>query len=126
MDVAGYSDTNGYAEADSLRPHVWRYRDYVIRSLNEDKPWDRFIQEQLAGDELAGVVAGAVGDAVHDPLKRDALTATAFLRLAPDGTGDANDDAKLAQNQNIADTIRVVSSALTGVSVRRRSRKRRR
>jgi mono/diheme cytochrome c family protein len=117
LDVAGYSDTNGYAEADSLRPHVWRYRDYVIRSLNEDKPWDRFIQEQLAGDELAGVVAGAVGDAVHDPLKRDALTATAFLRLAPDGTGDANDDAKLAQNQNIADTIRVVSSALTGMTV---------
>ncbi len=117
LDVAGYSDTNGYAEADSLRPHVWRYRDYVIRSLNEDKPWDRFIQEQLAGDELAGVVAGAVGDAVHDPLKRDALTATAFMRLAPDGTGDANDDAKLAQNQNIADTIRVVSSALTGMTV---------
>ncbi len=117
LDVAGYSDTNGYAEADSLRPHIWRFRDYVIRSFNEDKPWDRFIQEQLAGDELVGVSAGALGESVHDPVKRDALAATAFLRLAPDGTGDANDDAKLAQNQNIADTIRVVSSALTGLTV---------
>ena len=117
LDVAGYSDTNGYAEADSVRPHVWRYRDYVIRAFNGDKPWDRFIQEQLAGDELVGVSTGQVGAAVQDPAKRDALEATGFLRLAPDGTGDPNDDLKLAQNQNVADTLRVVSSALLGLSV---------
>jgi hypothetical protein len=54
LDVAGYADSNGFTEADSPRPHAWHYRDYVIRSLNADKPWDQFIQEQLAGDELAG------------------------------------------------------------------------
>ncbi len=117
LDVAGYSDTNGYADADSLRAHAWRYRDYVIRALNADKPWNRFIQEQLAGDELAGVSHGKVGDAVHDKSKFDALAATAFLRLAPDGTGDAVADANLARNQNIADTVRVVSTSLLGLTV---------
>ena len=58
LDVAGYADSNGYTEADTERPHAWRFRDYVIRSLNEDKPWDEFIQEQLAGDELAGAGVG--------------------------------------------------------------------
>jgi hypothetical protein len=117
LDVAGYSDTNGYADADSLRAHAWRYRDYVIRSLNADKPWDRFIQEQIAGDELAGVSHGKLGDAMHDKVKFDALAATGFLRLAPDGTGDAVADANLARNQNIADTVRVVSTSLLGLTV---------
>lgn len=117
LDVAGYSDTNGYAEADSPRPHAWRYRDYVIRAFNEDRRWDRFIQEQLAGDELAGVSSGVADKVLEDPVQRDRLAATAFLRLAPDGTGDPNDDAKLAQNQNVADTIRVVGSALLGITV---------
>lgn len=117
LDVAGYSDTNGFADEDSLRPHMWRYRDYVIRSLNSDKPWNLFIQEQLAGDELVGVSHGKVGGAVYDPLKFDALAATGFLRLAPDGTGDAVPDANLAKNQNIADTVRIVSSSLLGLTV---------
>ena len=51
LDVARYADTGGF-EADHLYPNAWRYRDYVIRSLNADKPFDRFIQEQVAGDEL--------------------------------------------------------------------------
>jgi hypothetical protein len=117
LDVAGYSDSNGYADADSLRPHAWRYRDYVIRSLNADKPWDRFIQEQLAGDELAGVSYGKMADAVQDPLRFDALAATGFLRQAPDGSGDAVADPNLAKNQNIADTIRIVSTSLLGLTV---------
>lgn len=117
LDVAGYSDTNGYADADSLRAHAWRYRDYVIGSLNADKPWDRFIQEQLAGDELAGVSHGRLGDAVHDKAKFNALAATGFLRLAPDGTGDTVPDANLARNQNIADTVRIVSTSLLGLTV---------
>ena len=53
LDLVRYAETNGY-ERDATKPHVWRYRDYVIRSLNEDKPFDRFVLEQLAGDELAG------------------------------------------------------------------------
>ncbi len=52
LDVARYADSDGY-EYDKLRPHSWRYRDYVIQSLNQDKPYDRFIREQLAGDQLA-------------------------------------------------------------------------
>ena len=117
LDVVGYSDTNGYADADSVRPHAWRYRDYVVRSMNTDKPWDRFIQEQLAGDELIGVSHGKLGEAVHDPAKFDALAATAFLRMSPDGTGDAVPDANLARNQSVADTLRVVSTSLLGLTV---------
>jgi hypothetical protein len=49
LDVVRYADTNGY-EADAERPHAWRYRDYVVRSFNQDKPYDRFIREQIAGD----------------------------------------------------------------------------
>ncbi len=117
LDVAGYADSNGYGEADSLRLHAWRYRDYVIRSLNADKPWNEFITEQLAGDELAGVTHGETEKVVSDPKRLDSLTATAFLRMAPDGTGDANDDMKLARNQVIAEELKVVSSSLLGLTV---------
>lgn len=51
LDVARYADTNGY-ERDAEKPFVWRYRDYVIEALNNDKPFDRFVIEQIAGDEL--------------------------------------------------------------------------
>ena len=117
LDVVGYADSNGYSEADSPRPHAWRYRDYVIRAMNDDKPWDEFIQEQLAGDELAGATHAETQQAVLDPRKRDQLTATAFLRMAPDGTGDGVDDAKLARNQVIAEEMKVTSSALLGLTV---------
>ena len=117
LDVAGYADTNGYADADSVRPYAWHYRDYVIRSLNADKPWDRFIQEQLAGDELNAVTSTTVAAAVLDPSKIDALTATAYLRMGPDGTGDTVADLELAKNQSVADTLRIVTTSLTGLTV---------
>jgi len=66
LDLVRYADSDGY-RIDDYRPHAWRYRDYVIRSLNEDKPYNRFVQEQLAGDELWP----------HDP---QALIATGYLR----------------------------------------------
>ncbi|TVP95006.1 MAG: DUF1549 domain-containing protein [Planctomycetaceae bacterium] len=66
LDLVRYADSDGY-RADHYRPHAWRYRDYVIESLNEDKPYDRFVQEQLAGDELF-------------PGDPQALVATGFLR----------------------------------------------
>lgn len=117
LDVVGYADSNGYTEADSLRAHAWRYRDYVIRAMNEDKPWDEFIQEQIAGDELASATHGDYQQAVLDPKRTDQLIATAFLRMAPDGTGDTVDDPKLAKNQVIAEQIKVLSSSLMGMTV---------
>ena len=117
LDVAGFADSNGQVEADSLRPHAWRYRDYVVDSLNADKPWDQFITEQLAGDELAGVVQGETNDAVLDPTRRELLIATGFLRTAPDGTGDNPPDAVLARNDVVAEQLKVISSSLLGLTV---------
>src|SRR5262245_37005712 len=51
LDVARYADSNGF-KADETRPNIWRYRDYVIQAFNDDKPYDRFVREQIAGDEL--------------------------------------------------------------------------
>jgi hypothetical protein len=51
LDVARYADSNGF-KADETRPHIWRYRDYVVKAFNDDKPYDRFVREQIAGDEL--------------------------------------------------------------------------
>lgn len=117
LDVVGYADSNGYTEEDSVRPQAWRYRDYVVRAMNDDKPWSEFIQEQVAGDELASATHADYQQAVLDPRRTDQLTATAFLRMAPDGTGDKVDDAKLARNQVIAEQMKIVSSSLIGMTV---------
>jgi hypothetical protein len=112
LDVAGYADSNGGTETDSERAWTWRYRDYVVRAFNSDKPFDQFIVEQLAGDEL---VAPPYGDLAPEDL--DKLIATGFLRLAPDSTGDNPPDPNLARNQVIADTLQIVSSSLLGLTV---------
>jgi len=67
LDLVRYAESDGYKQ-DGYRPSAWRYRDYVIRSLNTDKPYDRFVQEQIAGDEIAP----------EDP---EALVATGYYRL---------------------------------------------
>ncbi len=112
LDVAGYADSNGGSDADSVREWAWRYRDYVIRSFNSDKPFDTFITEQLAGDELVSPPFGALAG---DDL--DKLIATGFLRMAPDPTGDNPPDADLARNQVVSDTLQIVSSSLLGLTV---------
>jgi hypothetical protein len=117
LDAAGYADSNGYAEADSARPHAWRYRDYVIRAMDADKPWDQFIVEQLAGDELAGVTQENAAAKAADSGTRELLAATGFLRMAPDGTGDEVADQNLARNQVMAETLKIVSTSLLGLSV---------
>ncbi len=66
LDLVRYAESDGYRQ-DAFREHAWHYRDYVIRSFNDDKPYDRFIMEQLAGDEI-------------DPENADAKIATGFLR----------------------------------------------
>ena len=67
LDLVRYAESNSY-ERDGSKPFVWRYRDYVIRSLNDDKPYDQFVLEQLAGDELREVTD-------------DSIIATGFYRL---------------------------------------------
>ncbi len=111
LDVAGYADSDGYTLADAERPWAWKYRDYVIRSFNADKPFDRFITEQLAGDELAGPQNGD-----WTPEQIELLTATGFLRMAADGTG-SGDNSPDARNKVIADTIKIVGSSLLGTSL---------
>jgi hypothetical protein len=76
LDVVRYSDSNGY-DWDEFRPQAWRYRDYVIRSLNADKPMDRFIREQLAGDEMIASFE------MHNAEQQDCLIATGYLRVGP-------------------------------------------
>jgi hypothetical protein len=110
LDVAGYADSDG-ATGDRERPHAYRYRDYVIRSLNADKPFDQFVREQLAGDELAGPLMGE-----PTPEQAELLIATGFLQMAPDGTTGAA-DRQAAQNQLVADTLTIVSSSLLGLTV---------
>ena len=79
LDLARYADTNGY-EGDRDYPHAWRYRDYVIDALNNDKPYDLFIREQIAGDEFFKVTGAAGFPPPPEPEQAVALT---FLRLAP-------------------------------------------
>ena len=81
LDVAGYSDSVGNA-ADELRPVSWEYRDWVVRAFNDDKPYDRFLLEQLAGDQLVNYEPGTKPDPDHI----DELIATGFLRTPPDIT----------------------------------------
>ncbi|MFM2003964.1 MAG: hypothetical protein RI963_3390 [Planctomycetota bacterium] len=111
LDAAGYADSDGATLADAERAWAWRYRDYVIRSLNDDKPIDRFVTEQLAGDELAGP---ANGD--WTPQQIECLTATGFLRMTADGTG-SGDNSPEARNKTIADTMQVVGNTLLGSSL---------
>ncbi len=112
LDVAGYSDSEGYSVEDRVRPDSWRYRDYVIRAFNDDKPFDRFILEQLAGDELVTSPMNNLS-----PEDAELLAATGFLRMAPDGTGGAVDDVSLARNDTVTETIKIVSSSLMGMTV---------
>ena len=115
LDAAGYADSNGYFAADSERPLAYRYRDYVIRSWNADKPFDQFIREQLAGDELSGFQRGDLAT----PETLDLIVATHFLRNAPDGTGesDGNPDEVRADRYAVLEgTIEILGSSLFGLT----------
>src|SRR6266540_1545005 len=100
LDLARFAESNGY-EFDEVRPDAWRYRDYVLRAFNDDKPYDRFILEQLAGDELF-------------PDAPDALIATGFNLLGPDMT-DAGSQAQRRQNtlDDMTDTAGLAFLGLT-------------
>ncbi len=110
LDVVGYAESDGNITNDQPRPHAWYYRDYVVKSLNDDKPYDQFLVEQLAGDELI-VGPPDRNNAEHVSL----IAATGFLRMAPDIT--QTDNSLMDRNQAVADVINVVGSAVLGLSV---------
>ncbi len=111
LDIAGYADSEGYSAADTERPWSWKYRDWVIRALNDDKPFDQFLTEQLAGDELAGPISG---DLTANQI--GLLTATGFLRMAADGTGSGANNSE-GRNQVMIDTLQIVGTSLFGLSL---------
>jgi hypothetical protein len=106
LDLARYADTGG-THNDLDRPHAWKYRDYVIRSFNDDKPYARFVAEQLAGDEIDGA-------------DEESLIATGFGRngTSNDDNMGKNDDA-LAQYRadQLDDVISTTSSVFLGLTL---------
>ena len=112
LDLAGHSDSEGFGQHDRPRTFAWRYRDYVVRSLNADKPYDRFLTEQIAGDEM--------GDYMNQPVTAelvDRLAATGFLRTAADPT-DAPERGFIAERMNIiSDEVQILTSSVMGLTV---------
>ena len=96
-----YAETNGY-ERDATKPHGWRYRDYVIRAFNDDKPFDRFILEQLAGDELPDSNA-------------ETLIATGFHRLG--AWDDEPADPKEDRSDQLDDIVSTTSQVFLGLTL---------
>ena len=120
LDLAGYADSEGILDADYVRSAAWRYRDYVIRAFNDDKPYDRFLLEQIAGDELVDYWN------VHQTVKElppnvvDALVATGYLRCASDTSRPDFVSIKNAPGyyfQTLDDTVKIVSTGLMGMTL---------
>ena len=101
LDIVRFTQTNGY-ERDDEKPYAWRYRDYVIRSFNDDKPFDQFIREQIAGDEL-------------DEVTDDGVIATGFFRLGV--WDDEPDDIEQAFYDSVDDMLSTTSSAFMGLTI---------
>ncbi len=100
LDLARYSDSEGF-KSDETRPNAWRYRDYVIKAFNDDKPYDLFVKEQIAGDELW-------------PGNPDAHVATAFNRHFPDESNAANLQQRRQEIlHDITDTVGATFLGLT-------------
>ncbi|HKB04863.1 MAG TPA: DUF1553 domain-containing protein [Gemmataceae bacterium] len=109
LDVVRFAESNGY-EADGDRPHAWRYRDYVAGSLNADKPYNQFLTEQLAGDELA---------AGKDPRTAAELwVATGLHRCGPVHViGAANQDPEIMRQEVLTEYVWGVGAAVLGLTV---------
>jgi mono/diheme cytochrome c family protein len=102
LDLVRYADSEGY-EFDIDRPQAWRYRDYVVNSFNQDKPYDRFVKEQLAGDECT----------YTDPQeKADAMIATGFLRL-----GASTGGGERGRQDGLDDIVSTTSMTFLGMTV---------
>ena len=107
LDVARYADSNGLDE-NIAHGNAWRYRDYVVAAFNADKPFDRFVQEQIAGDLL-------LEECDSDALRRDALTATGFLSLGPKVLAEG-DETKM-QMDIVDEQIDTIGRAFLGMTL---------
>ena len=107
LDVARFGESQGY-ERDKIRDHAWRYRDYVIRSFNDDKPYPQFVKEQLAGDVL-------------EPVTHDGMVATGFLVCGPwDEVGNTQQGGLMRQRvreEELEDMVSAVSQTFLGMTV---------
>jgi hypothetical protein len=116
LDAAGYSDTQNLDnDLGIVQPNenIWKFRDYVVRSYNLDTPFDRFLTEQLAGDELVDWRSAPR----YDPGTLDALTATGFLRNVPDDTNAPELNRPLERNLIVGRVAESVGSNLLGLTV---------
>jgi hypothetical protein len=116
LDVVGYADTVGFdsdANGIFISEGKWKYRDYVIRSFNADKPYDRFLVEQLAGDEL---VDWRHASRFTDEIRED-LIATGYLRTARDQTHEPESNIPLNYYGVLHDTVEVVGNSLFALTV---------
>ena len=113
LDVAGYSDSEGGQNEDRARPNMWRYRDYVVRAFNNDKPYSDFVREQIGGDELVENIAP------QNPTMEtyEKLVATGFLRTAPDRTFADITNFVPERLELIAHEMQIFSSAMLGLTV---------
>ncbi len=103
LDVVRFAETEGF-EYDRHLPDAWRFRDYVIRSFNDDKPFDQFIREQIAGDEV-------------QPVSRELMIAAGFHRLGPVRRNAGNPDIALSRNEVLTERTDIVGSAILGLTV---------
>ena len=113
LDVAGYADSEGAQNEDRVRPHMYRYRDYVIRAFNADKSYARFLLEQIAGDELADYEhAPVIDQEIYDN-----LVATGFLRTT-DRTFANITNFVPDRLEVIADEMEILGSAVMGLTLK--------
>ncbi|HMC65208.1 MAG TPA: DUF1549 domain-containing protein, partial [Gemmataceae bacterium] len=120
LDQAGYADSEGILDADYERTAAWRYRDYVIRAFNKDKPYDRFLQEQLAGDEISDYWTAYRRQKELSPEVVECLIATGYLRCAGDTSRPDFAQIKNAPGyyyQTLDDTVKIVASSILGLTV---------
>lgn len=116
LDAAGYADSNGYFNADSDRPLAYRYRDWVVRAINRDLPYDQFVREQLAGDELVHFVPEQ--DAAPETIEK--LEATHYLRNGQDGSGESDgnpDEVRIDRYTALESSMQNISSSLLGLTI---------
>ncbi|NQV28714.1 MAG: DUF1553 domain-containing protein [Rhodopirellula sp.] len=121
LDVAGFTESAGILNEDRVLPLAWRYRDYVIRAFNSDKPYDRFLQEQIAGDELTDYWTAFENEERLPDDVIEGIVATGFLRTAADPSRPDFSSIKNAASQyfypTIFDTLQIVCSSTMGLTV---------